>query len=374
MDVIIIGAAMPFGPETLKHRSLGGSETAQLMAGRTLAKQGHNVTQVTALPAPGEPDHIASGAIGPDGVRYLEPDDWRSILANTPCDLLVISREPRFAESGHRAKFAVFWTHDVAEPGFLPRVLGIVGHNIDEIWPVSHWHAQQIHAVTGYPLARMFATRNGIVDIRDEAVVGAAAPMPARAEHTLLYATQPERGALALLRRGGIMERLPEFTLELCAYDYRRPELAGLYQEVEARAAALANVRLLGPLRQPGVRAAIARASAYVYPGYIMETSCILARECIEQGTPFLTTKVGAVPETLGDCGIYFGEALAWNSDAFCAAFAAMVRAVISPEGDALRARVASSMAARRDLYWDDVVSAWIDRARAHIARSGAPP
>ena len=370
MDVVIVGAAMPFGPDTLKFFSLGGSETAQLALGRELAKLGHRVIQVTNLPPPGRPDHIPSGALGHDGVRYVSMEHYQGIVCSTPHDLLILSRDVRMAGLPHQAKHCVFWAHDLATYTFMAPALQQLAWNLDEIWAVSNWHADQIHTITGYPRARIIAIRNGIVDVRDDTLVTTQFGDPEKKEKTLIYAARPERGLEALLREGGIMEQLPDFKLRLSMYAHFPEHMKPLYDWCQERVKALPNVEYLGSLTQPEMRRAIAESSAYVYPTQFEETSCILARECIETGVQAADARRflqhsghGALPETLGDCGMFLEDfrieefenrytkpSLVWNSDEYCRVFANMIRWWHSEAAEAYRKKAAENMAARTDL------------------------
>lgn len=386
MDIIILGAAMPFGPDTLKFKSLGGSETAQMMLGKELAKLGHRVIQLTNLPAPGEPDFIPPGTLAPDGVRYLPIDQWQGLVCSTPHDLLIVSRDMRFAGVPHQAKHAVFWAHDLATYSFMAPALGQLAFNIDEIWAVSSWHADQIHSVTGYPRERIIAMRNGIVDVRDADVVLPSFIPQEKLDKTLIYAARPERGLEALVREGGIMERLPEFKLRVSMYAHFPEHMKPLYDYCRQRIEALPNVEYLGSLTQSQMRTAIGESSAYVYPTMFEETSCILARECIEQFTPFLTNKVGALPETLGACGFFLEDfrieefenrytkpSLEWNTDEYCEAFAKMIRWWHSDAAEVYRNRLSDAQIQRHedcDLYWDGVAKAAVQRVRAYETSS----
>lgn len=383
MDIIIVGAAMPFGPDTLKFKTLGGSETAQLMIGKALAKQGHRVVQVTTLPKMGEPDFIPPGVVAHDGVRYVPFEAYRDMVCTTPHDLLIISRDMRLANLPHQARHAVFWAHDLATYNFMLPTLQQIGWNIDEVWAVSEWHAEQIHKLIGYPRERIIAMRNGIVNVDDEAVVNPEWDRGPRDPKTLVYAARPERGLEALVREGGIMEQLPEFKLKVSMYGHAPDHMKPFYDWCWQRIEQLPNVEFMGNLKQPQMRREIAQAAAYVYPTAFEETSCILARECIETGTTMLTCREGALPETLGECGFFLEDftindfpnryqkpKLEWNSDAFNRAFAAMVRWYLGPRGEGYKATREANMKARTDLYWDDVATAMVARVGVHTTKS----
>lgn len=352
MEIAIVGAAMPFGPDTLKHKSIGGSEQAQLMLGKELKKLGHLVIQFTNLPAQGEPDHIESGTVGEDGVRYLSMEHYQNFITSTDVDLLICSRQPDLLTVNHQAKKAVLWMHDLATYRFAAPRIAALSWNFNEIWCVSEFHKKQVNEITGYPLDRIEVVRNGIVpvDYPDEFE---------RRQHQLVYAARPERGLINLVRPGGIMERLPEYNLKVCMYDNHPEHMRDLYQYLFSRCMELPNVELLGSLRQEEVRKLLQQSKAYIYPTQFEETSCILAREALSTGTVFLTTKVGALPETLRDDAFYFEDFQGFPTDAqpgndeWCDQFAKFVSAALREEKGVVARSV--SGANRNDLYWDGV-------------------
>jgi len=348
MEVVILAQGLPFGPTTIEHRSLGGSETAALMMARELRKRGHLVSIFCNLPPVGYPDHIENGAQDDLGVRWVSGDQYQGFISNTEVDLLVVSRNPDLFQCVHQAKKAVLWCHDLATyQGLLPRLMQSAW-NFDEIWCVSEYHRQQIHKVTGYPLKNIRATRNGIVKF------DSILQLP-REEKTLLYSARPERGLENLVKEGGIMERLPEYHLYVTMYENYPDHMMDYYRYLWSRCEALDNVTLLGPKTQLELRQLMRKCWAYCYPTAFEEVSCIIARECIEQKLPFIGTTIGALPETLNGCGHLFEctkEEV--GTEKFCEEFAEFVkgagREIMSIE---------EACSLRNDLYWDDVAEQW---------------
>jgi SAM-dependent methyltransferase/glycosyltransferase involved in cell wall biosynthesis len=354
LEIVIAAGGMAFGPDTLKHRSLGGSETAVLGIAGELKKRGHIVTVFCPLPTEG-PDAFQSGGIGSDGVRYVQLEAFQQFISCTEVDLLVVSRSPELMGVQHQAKKAVLWCHDLATYHGPAQAIVATAWNFDEIWCVSEWHRQQYHTVTGYPLENIRATRNGIMkyDVQD---FGGKIP------NQLVYAARPERGLEALVRPGGIMSRLPDYNLKVTMYDNFPPHMAQYYEMLFAWARDLPNVEILPPSTQYQLRQLIHDSAAYVYPTNFEETSCMLARECIEQLTPMITTPKGALPETLAGCGYLLHpdslEGAEYESDHWCQLYANLVTHVLSSSNledeDVLRA-----MASREDLHWDGVAEQW---------------
>jgi hypothetical protein len=168
MHVVIACGAMNFGPATPAVASLGGSETAALMMGKALAERGHTVDMFCNLPAPGAPDHIASGTKADDGVTYRElRTEYGDYVAKTPHDLTLVVRDPMICTLKSLGRKKVLWAHDIFTMKGMKRAIEQMGFCWDEIWSVSEWHRQQIADATGYPLSHIKALRNGIVRYDD---------------------------------------------------------------------------------------------------------------------------------------------------------------------------------------------------------------
>lgn len=345
---------MQFGPETPRLASLGGSETAALMMGKALAARGHDVTHFCNLPGPERPDHIASGTLASDGVRYVSLQHFEQFAPVNPHDVLIVLRDPKLVAVPALAKKKVLWCHDIATKRGYGQAFSQMQFTFDEVWTVSEWHKYQLFETTQYPELRVVALRNGIVK-HDDIINTGGVPKQ------LLYAARPERGLESLVRPGGIMEHLPEYTLTVVCYEHFPEHMRPYYERIFAWMKRLPNVKFVGGKPNAELRQMIADSEAYIYPTNFEETSCILARECIEQCTPFLTTSVGALPETLGDCGIYFEDWLHENgitepdrgSDGWCKLFAQFFREGMN---DSAKLKAATdAMALRDDLYWDGV-------------------
>ncbi len=363
MEICLVNTAMKFGPDTPKVTTLGGSETAVLMAAKALKAKGHIVNVFTPLPEEGRSDHVPSGHVDDDGVRYIDYQHFGPFIGNTEVDLLIVCRDPHAIATTSHAKKRVLWMHDIATHRGMQSALDQMAWTFDEIWTVSEFHRQQVHEVTGYPLKNIVALRNGIVPVD-------VVEPPFRLSKKLVYAARPERGLANLLKEGGVMEHLPDYSLDLAMYQNSNHDLQGFYDWCWHRIGKLPNVTMPEALSQPEMRQRLADVTAYIYPTQFEETSCILARECIEQGTPFLTTKEGALYETLGDCGVYFedwiaeGEEPEKGSPEWCKLFADFVRWALETEaGKFAVARAADAMSQRTDLYWDGVADMMLEHA-----------
>lgn len=324
LEIVIVAAGMPFAGNTLQHRSLGGSETAALSLGKALKERGHMVTVFCVLPPPGSPDFIGhQGGMDSDGVRYISMEQYSGFISQTEVDLLIVQRDPRLLDVPHQARKAVLWCHDLATYHGPSQAIVGTGWNVDEIWCVSNWHADQYANVSGYPRNHIKVLRNAIT--RQDVI-----SFGDRDNHQLVYAARPERGLEALVRPGGIMSRLPEFKLKVAMYDNFPDHMRDYYGQLFSWAQALPNVEIMGSLTQLQLRTLMGASGGYIYPTNFEETSCIIAQEALEQNCVFMTTAKGALAETLKGQGRIFDADCEWGTDDFCEKFAEFVRETMS--------------------------------------------
>lgn len=355
MHIVLACGAMAFGPSTPRVRSLGGSETAALMLAQSLGERGHEVHMFCNLPPLGAPDYIAPGSADPDtGVVFHNVQEYGKYVNTVEHDLTIGVRDPQFMVFECKSKKKVLWAHDIFTKRGMGKMLSTMGFTFDEIWTVSEWHKKQVHEATDYPLENIVALRNGCVQYDDIETID-------RSPKHIIYASRPERGLDNLIKPGGVMEHLPEFTLTVAMYEHFPEHMRGYYEQIFRRMKEMPNVEFIGGKSNHDLRQIIADSAGYIYPTQFEETSCILAREAIEQGTPFITTSVGALPETLGDCGIFFEDWLVANgisepekgSVGWCKLFANFFREAMASKK--IIEQVQHNMAMRNDLYWDGV-------------------
>lgn len=352
MHIVVACGAMPFGPNTPRVSSLGGSETAALELSKALGARGHDVHLFCNLPPAGAPDAWPDGQ-AEGGVTYHTIQKFGPYACSVEHDLTICVRDPQFAAMFCKSRKKVLWAHDIFTKRGMGNVLNQMSWTFDEIWSVSEWHRHQINEATGYPLENIVALRNGIVKYDDITCLG-------RNPKQIIYAARPERGLDNLIKPGGVMEHLPDYTLTVCMYEHFPEHMRGYYEQIFKRMSQMPNVNFVGGKPNRELREMIANSDAYIYPTQFEETSCILARECIEQGTPFVTTSVGALPETLQGCGLYFEDWLHANGIAeperggpgWCKLFASFFREATDRH---VLGGVSMAMQDRTDLYWDGV-------------------
>lgn len=364
MEVVIVAPGMPFGPRTLEMRSLGGSEQAALLAALELGKiKGTHVTVFCNLPESGSPDAVASGALQ-GGVRWVSLDQYKDFIESTEVDLLIAQRDPQLLNYPHQARRAVLWAHDLATHSYTAEAVSQLGTNFHEVWCVSEFHRKQFHEITGYPLERIRATRNGCMKITTQP--------PAERSKVLLYAARPERGLEHLIKQGGIMDLLKGegFTLKVCMYANYPAHMKSYYETLYRACQERDDTEHMGSLTQRELRQEMAEAFAYVYCTNFEETSCIIMRECAEQGLPVIYSPAGALVESVGFGGVPLeGEAkLFQGNPSTYKIFADNIKQMYADPKT--WGKFSKNGSKRKDLYWDGVVKQWLKWAETPVMDS----
>lgn len=297
---------MPFNGDTLKTKSLGGSESAAYYIAKELSARGHRVSLFT--------NEQEEGYF--DGVKYIwagkltqqQPlgERFHVYAENTPCDVLLMQRQPGAFIHRFQAKINVVWLHDLAlyhqKPGIVAGLW-----NVDAVFCVSEFHKKQLCEVYGLNPEIVYTVTNGVDLSLFEGKIEFFPKPDMDDRKGLLYSSRPERGLDHLLRPGAIMDRLhdidPRFHLYVCSYDNRPPHLEDFYQMLYDRASQMPNVTLLGSLTKKQLADMMRQCVAHVYPTEFEEVSCITAMEAMAAGLPFISSEYGALPETCKGSG-----------------------------------------------------------------------
>ena len=303
MEYVIHSMGMPFNGETIKHQSLGGSETAAYYLGKELASRGHRVVMFTSSQEQGEFDGVTYCWAGEADQHNPLGKNFASYACDTPHDVLVIQRHPMGFHKDYASKVNVLQMHDLA----LHRSAGMVNAGlgrVDLVTGVSQFHVEQMRKVYGIHDRTLRVVPNG-VDL--DMYTATTKRMLPNGSFKLLYQSRPERGLVHLQRPGGIMDRLREygdrFHLYYCAYSNTVGHMADFYRELEAMASLLPNVTNLGALSKSELAEVQRACDMLVYPTEFEEVSCITAMEAMAAGLPFLSSEHAALPETCKDSG-----------------------------------------------------------------------
>lgn len=312
MDFVLHSMGLPFNGETIKSKSLGGSESAAYYLARELAARGHQVKMFTSEQTEGVWDgvtyiwHGNPTSAAPLGERFCH------YAENTPHDVLIIQRHPLAFHRDYASKLNIWQLHDLA----LFRSKNVIHgglSRINMVTTVSEWHKNQVHEVYGINKDSIFVVPNGVDPSLYNRSRHTAEFEPREQfvkEHKgfkMLYQSRPERGMVHLVKPGGIMDRLkdthPDIHLFICGYDNVTQEMAPFYQQLADWGNALPNVTHLGSLTKQQLADVQTNCHLLCYPTEFEEVSCITAMEAMQAYLPMLTSNVGALAETCEGSG-----------------------------------------------------------------------
>jgi len=328
MNIVMWCGGMPFDGDTVKHSSLGGSESAAYYMANELADLGYKVTLFTSAD---------EAMVSDKGVKY-QPcgqftdqsplgDNFHFFAENTPHDVLIVQRHPMAFKRRFASKLNLWWLHDLPDAKNKGHIQGMM-YNVDGVLVVSEFHKQKV--VEAYDLKPevVHVVHNGI----DLSLFGEGRELFKEGEDViptssvrydmqgcredgirLLYTSRPERGLEHLVGPGGIMERLSALGerhhLYVCGYDNTTSQTRAYYDSLYQRCDELPNVTVLGALTKQELADVMRQCDALVYPcpgptiPEFDEVSCITAMECMAAGLPFISSDRGALPETCDESG-----------------------------------------------------------------------
>jgi len=292
LTIGFVTSGIPFDGNTIKEKSLGGSETAMFYMAKSLAALGHRVYAVCPCPRPGVYD----------GVRYHSFDDWPMIAGSVEFDVLVVSRYYGLMSQNHKAKQLVYWAHDMPPPE--EKKSDFIGNMwaVDQFFVMSEFQKGEYVQPSFFPdLERVISvTRNGV----DLALIASAIEGVARKRNRIIYSSRPERGLLFLLQFIWpiLLEANPELELHLCTYNTDMlmlpDDVKAYHAQIETLKAKSKNVYDAGFLTKEDYYKLLASCSLMLYPTQFPEISCINVMEALACGTPVVTSHAFALPET----------------------------------------------------------------------------
>ncbi|MBI3090167.1 MAG: glycosyltransferase [Candidatus Tectomicrobia bacterium] len=329
---------LTFNGDTLRNQPLGGMETALISLACELAQRGYEVFVFNNCDRPGVYD----------GVTYQRREEIFEHFKRGGLDIFIAVRtlEPFAADVPARVR--CFWTGDACDQ---PHVQALrdpqVQERIDGLWTVSYWQAETFMERFAFPRKKLCVSRNGINTER-------FTHNPAqRHEARLIYTSTPFRGLDVLLTCfPRIRAAAPEATLHvyssMAVYQLdprlEQEQFGPLYAQAQQP-----GVTLFGSVDQETLSQALQQASLFAYPNHFEETSCIAALEAMAAGLPVLTSALGALPETVGEGGIFI------HGDARSAAYQdAFVEHAVSLLRQPSRRQRFGSAGRRKVLTWHD--------------------
>jgi predicted O-linked N-acetylglucosamine transferase (SPINDLY family)/glycosyltransferase involved in cell wall biosynthesis len=271
---------------------LGGTQSALAYLTAALARRGHRVTVLNAVPEP----------VSSAGVEFLGRDRLSGAFLNAFDAVVMVSaalgRELR--EAGVVKPLVLWCHHDIDQPA----VDNLRWEDERAAWNafamVSRWQAERYATSFGVPPAAQRVLGNAISPAFHEMpekrcwLERGTAPI-------LYYTSAPFRGLAVLLdTMPVILGALPGTRLRV----YSGAELYGTaasrdgYRTLADRCRATEGVEYVGPVSQKAIAAALVAADVHAYPSTFPETSCIAVMESMAAGSLIVSIRVGAIEET----------------------------------------------------------------------------
>lgn len=355
--------------ETPYQRALGGTEAALSYLAVELAQLGHSVMHLANTSAPG---------------RYLGVECLNHKTALTQdlvngADAVIVSNEAcgRTLREMGVVRPLVLWTQHADDQ---PPIETLEFSRERKAWDgfafVSQWQLEEYARTFWIARERARVMRNAIAPAFGKAAAGK--PWFERDEApTLVYTSAPYRGLDALLAAfPAIRAAIPGTRLRVFSSlsTTRGGPDDNAYAALHRQCLATQGVEYVGPVSQPVLAEALMEAAALAYPSTYPETSCIAAMEAMAMGAIVLTTKLGALPETLAG----YGRMVDAREDVVQLApeFAAMVIGVLNEiqrnADEAAKRREAQMAYVRTNYTWSARAFEW-QSWLAKIARPKSP-
>jgi len=307
MFIVLHCGGIPFNGETIRERSLGGSESAAYYLAKNLAERGHKVTMFTEDKEGGVFDGVNYQWMGertqehPMGFRY------HFYCVQTPHDVNIAQRHPLSFQHKFASKINLLWLHDIAMRRNQPAILSTMW-NVDQVMTVSEFHKKQIVEEWEFDEKIITPITNGVDGNLYKTTETVPLPDGFNSEGlTLLYQSRPERGLANLVQPGGIMdqllERRPDAHLYVCGYEHTVPEMQGFYDGLYKCVETLSNCTNMGYLTKEQLASVQCSSDLLVYPTEFEEVSCITAMEAMYAGLPMIASEWAALPETCKGAG-----------------------------------------------------------------------
>ena len=285
--------------ETPYLRAVGGTEAAISYLAAELASLGHSVVHLANTSAPGT--YLGVQCVNHHAALGKE-------LLNGS-DVVVVANEAIGAilRDMGVGRPIVLWAHHADDQ---PPVEPLEYSRERRAWTgfafVSQWQLEEFCRIYWLPRERARVMRNAIAP-----AFAAASPQPAwylgNAAPVLVYTSAPYRGLdVLLVAFPQLRQAMPEVRLRVFSglSTTRGGPDDNRYAELYRQCLATPGVEYAGPVSQPELAAALRDAAALAYPSTYPGTSCIAALEAMALGATVITTRLGALPETLAGYGV----------------------------------------------------------------------
>lgn len=344
--IVIYNNNLPFSGDELSRRGVGGSEHDIINLARIFAKK-FNVRVYCQC--------LREGVF--DKVIYKHNKNMLKDLPALDCDLYISSRQmgplldPDFKKKCN-IKQTVLWGHDLAEDpmwnGFeeaLP--------NIDKIALLSEFHKQNIKAKFSFlPEEKITLLRNGVEIARYKQKVQ-------RIKGKCIYSSTPYRGLDLLLK---IWPKIKKRVSHAQLHIFSSIKVYGEYfddapwEDLYNSAKGMEGVHYYGAIKQDRLAKEQMESELLLYPNTFLETWCNTAAECQTAGTPIITTKQGALAESVKEgCGILLENPY---TPEYMGAFVNVAVDLLTNKDKWERMH---EECLKQDFSWDSIAKQWID-------------
>ncbi len=302
MSKMVIGfvtLGLEFNGDTIKHKGLGGSETAAICMAREFAKLGHRVAVFCNCDAPGTYD----------GVDYYSVQQYEKVNAVIRWDVMIASRWPEFLTRPVMAGMRVLWLHDLLQD--QTRIMTQVWQT-DLAILLSDYHIQNYTETedgtdpekTKVPWLKkiMWKSSNGI----DVDMIDAIRERTPKVPGKVIFTSRPERGLhyLSTIILPDLLKEFPALKLHYCNYSLGNMQVPDSVKQAHAIVEQQAkkyphNLINAGHLTKEKLYEEMCSAELLLYPTNFGEISCITAMEAQACGTPIISTDAFALSETV---------------------------------------------------------------------------
>jgi glycosyltransferase involved in cell wall biosynthesis len=296
MKVVFADNAMQWDGNTPGNAPLGGSQSACAYLARALADLGHEVVVYSYLP--GDPGII-------DGVEYRNTPTLPE-NKDTDVDVFMTIRDPRLAQHWNGSGIRLLKVQDDYNQPLNTLLNEAVPRSLNQhLLYVSDWQMRRAKKNFRLPDRKCSVHRNGIwkphFSDNFQKPVG----------NRLVYCSTPFRGLEQLLDIFPLIRKqVPDAELHVYSdmkiYQYNKDQddnrCGHIYEKLKQGIDGVVNH---GSVGQKRLARELEKCKILAYSNTFPETSCIAAMEAQASGCVAVTTRLGALPETVGPHGIF---------------------------------------------------------------------
>lgn len=280
----LVGLWDPFDTD----RGLPGSEECAIYATQELAARGH---KVTVYMNPPEDSIWRSNFSNP---KWIPENLWNSPENIEKYDLVLMWRRTDLSTGKKRGKIVVFWPHD----SFYNIPKETKFPSFDGVFLLSNHHRNQLNRIEGFCTIPYTISGNGIVPSQFDDPSKSTNPL------SIGYFSNYSRGLEILIGIWPIIKKLfPKATLSICygrqTWNLMTPQkLSKLVKKIEDYESL--GVTEHGKIGHLELAEIMKNTSIWAYPCTDAgETFCITAVKCQAAGCIPVTSRIGALNETV---------------------------------------------------------------------------